>query len=272
MNEQELSKLSIHEGIMAFVDVLGLSRFLKTNTPISNEDINKIEKLNAQIFFFESSLGHHGRFAKQVREYQTPYEGGDWGALSYSDNVSIFISGVNSIDSIKQLKGLFEILLCQLAIFQYESASDWKNNGFENFLMRGGIAFGYGYISENLVTGPAHLQAYNIEQSDPYPRIVIDQKIFEILDKSELEHKFLIIDCYGTVFIDYLEAWDTGDLQQLLRLREFVSENITKTTGDILLKYQWTARYYNYHCKRHGLMNCLIPNFEISDECFKKLE
>ncbi|KAF5083120.1 hypothetical protein DSECCO2_93200 [anaerobic digester metagenome] len=270
MNQESDKKFECIKGIMAFVDFLGLSNFLKVNTPMSNADNEKIDRLNAQIHFFESSLGHHGRFAEQTEKYQLKYDGGVWGAISYSDNASIFISGEGSENPNLTLTNLFEILLAQLAYSQYESASDWKYDGFENFLIRGGITYGYGYIGKNIVTGPAHLHAFNIEQSDPYPRIVIDKKIFDNIDITRLEKNFIIRDFYGTFFVDYLKAFNPDLLYCLEHVRDFILENLKSTKGSILQKYQWTARYFNYHCHRSNLNDLLIPEFEDYDKCFTK--
>jgi|GEM_PF-1648433 len=269
MNQESDKKFECIEGIMVFVDFLGLSNFFKVNTPKSNADTEKINRINALIYFFESSLGHHGRFAEQTDKYQTCLDGGVWGAISYSDNVSIFISGEGSENPKLTLTNFFEILLAQLAYSQYECTSDWKYDGFENFLVRGGITHGYGYISKNIVTGPAHLHAYNLEQSDPYPRIVIDKKIFDNIDITNLEKNFIIRDCYGTFFVDYLKAYNSDHLRSLKHVRDFILENLKSTEGSIFQKYQWTARYFNYHCHRSNLNDLLIPEFEDCDKCFK---
>lgn len=259
------------EGIMTYIDFLGLSSFLKGNTPLSNADAEKINKLNALIYLFEKSLGHHSEFAKQIEEYETEYSGGRWGAISYSDNVSIFISGEESQDPKLKLTYFFNILLAQLAHFQYDSISAWKINGFENFLVRGGITYGYGYISDNIVTGPAHLHAYTIEQSDPYPRIIIDKKIFDIIDKTNLVTNFIIKDCNEIFFIDYFEAFSLNLLHYLKYTREFIMENLKRTDVSILQKYQWTARYFNYHCLRYNLNDLLIPKIEDYEGIFGKI-
>lgn len=268
MNQEPYNEPTCIEGIMAFVDFLGLSNFLKVNTPISNADNEKIKKLNAHIYFFESSLGHHNHFAEQMKKYQTNYDGGVWGAISYSDNASIFISGEGSKNPKLILTRFFEILLAQLAHFQYKSASDWKYDGFENFLVRGGITHGYGYIGENIVTGPAHLHAYNIEQSDPYPRIIIDKNIFDNIDTTNLERNFILKDCYGAFFVDYLKAFNPDLLRYLEQVRDFILENLRSTNDSIVQKYQWTARYFNYHCYRSNLNDLLIPEFDECDKCF----
>jgi hypothetical protein len=262
------SEKEIHEGIMAFIDILGISRFLTNNTPTSTTDTQRIYRLNKQIKFFNDYLGHHRNFAQDVKADIILNEGGSWNAITYSDNVSIFISGKNAQNPIEQLEKLFGNLLSQLAHFQFDIAWDLEDSGFENFLMKGGLTYGFGYIGDNIVTGPAHLEAYNLEQNNPYPNIVIDKKIFNVLKEGAFK-KFLIDDCSGITFIDYLEATSVTD-SRLEKFSNFIKKNLNNPNGDVLKKYQWTARYYNYHCKKEKKDKLLISDYDNCDKCFFK--
>jgi hypothetical protein len=90
-----------------------------------------------------------------------------------------------------------------------------------NILLRGSIVFGKLIHNQNIVIGPALINAYNVEsKSAVYPRIVIDPKVMNLYVRTkgiihnagkrikDLDYDFTNDDFDGTYYIDYFNFVD----------------------------------------------------------------
>ena len=155
-----------------------------------------------------------------------------------------------------------------------DNVSEYQFNlSLEGLFVRGGVSIGDFYINEDIVFGPALLDAHNTEsQLACYPRIILDDKTVERLQKYinyydvAPQHNKILIDNDGQWFLNYLNTifkyytqcsnqyeFERIQLELLLRHKEKIEEmlEIHKKNTRVWDKYVWTANYHNYFCDLH---------------------
>ena len=93
-----------------------------------------------------------------------------------------------------------------------DNVSEYQFNlSLEGLFVRGGVSVGDFYINEDIVFGPALLDAHNTESKLAcYPRIILDDKTVERLQKYinyydvAPQHNKILIDNDGQWFLNYL--------------------------------------------------------------------
>ena len=87
------------------------------------------------------------------------------------------------------------------------------NLSLEGLFVRGGISVGDFYINDDIVFGPALLDAHNAESKLAcYPRIVLDAKAVKKLQKhmsgndTAPQHSKILVDNDGQLFLNYLNT------------------------------------------------------------------
>lgn len=130
-------------------------------------------------------------------------------------------------------------------------------NGMLNgSVLRGAIVVGDVYHEDNIIFGPAFIEAYHLEEEKCcYPRIIIPQEYVRVI--SSLEHiNFLLMDKYFLIdsdtyeYFDYLSYSRDNNLLYAvydsvlyaIMLNYFVGENSIPTK--ICEKYNWLLKYY----------------------------
>lgn len=149
------------------------------------------------------------------------------------------------------------------------------NLALEGLFVRGGISVGEFYINEDIVFGPALLDAHHTEsQISCYPRIVLDDKTVKRLqtyinyyEKMPEDH-IILIDTDGRWFISYLntifkyykECNDEYEFEiikrkLLMKHKEKIEEMLMKYKENIRVwdKFVWTANYHNFFCETYFL-------------------
>ncbi|MEF9960320.1 MAG: hypothetical protein RR776_10155, partial [Niameybacter sp.] len=152
-----------------------------------------------------------------------------------------------------------------------ENVAEYQFNlSLEGLFVRGGISVGDFYINEDIVFGPALLDAHHTEsQIACYPRILLDQKTVARLrgyigntDTIAQKNKILI-DTDGQWFINYLNTIfkyykDCTNVYEFERIKLALLERHKCKIEEMLLtykenirvwdKYVWTANYHNCFC------------------------
>lgn len=131
-------------------------------------------------------------------------------------------------------------------------------------LIRGGIAHGKHFASENVTFSEALVDAYQIESAQArYPRVVIDHDVLsyawhhEDCDAKLKDAMKALVRCDrdGANFIDYLSADHFQDLtthvQSCIDIKKKPSENV-------LEKMRWLLDYHN-HCAKDFSASPLDP-------------
>lgn len=240
------SDVSYVKSLVTFLDVLGFRSMINTR---SASDIYKI-------------LNHVSEYAgnnQDIRfENQVDLEPD---CIQFSDaivRVNKVESGINDVSPF----GVFFWEVLGLVHAQIELA----NLGV---LVRGGIALGDVYSSEDKVFGPAMVRAYELESKYAlYPRIVIDPLVVKELHENpkiksqyhdlEMEKNYLKdLLCQGddgVWFVNYLEAAygevdDKAIYPVFLNKHRDLIVSCGSGCGDevnsITSKYLWLAKYHN---------------------------
>ncbi|AYE34256.1 hypothetical protein [Clostridium septicum] len=152
-----------------------------------------------------------------------------------------------------------------------DNVSEYQFNlSLEGLFVRGGVSIGEFYINEDIVFGPALLDAHNTESTLAcYPRIILDNKTVNRLQKyinyyevAPQQNKILI-DSDGQWFLNYLNTifkyytecdneyeFDMVKINLLMRHKLKIEEMLDLHKENITVwdKYVWTANYHNYFC------------------------
>lgn len=152
-----------------------------------------------------------------------------------------------------------------------DNVSEYQFNlSLEGLFVRGGVSIGDFYINEDIVFGPALLDAHNTESKlARYPRIILDDNTVKKLQKyinyydTAPQHNKILIDNDGQWFLNYLNTifkyytecnneyeFERIQLELLLRHKEKVEEMLSIHDENIKVwdKYVWIANYHNYFC------------------------
>jgi hypothetical protein len=131
----------------------------------------------------------------------------------------------------------------------------------QGYFIRGGIAVGDLYIDEDIVFGPALIEAHEAEQNlAVFPRIILCQSAEDVYkDEKATPHGFLA-DSDNRAFIDYLDDTvmlaypDAGPFMEfldrhktavILKMKQFAAAPYIRA------KYEWAAKYHNWFCDRY---------------------
>ena len=147
------------------------------------------------------------------------------------------------------------------------------NLAVEGLFVRGGLSMGDFYINEDIVFGPALLDAHYVEsQVACYPRIVLDTQTVEMLkgftkdDEIDLQNSKVLVDSDGQWFLNYLntifkyykECYTAYEFEKvkyalLMRHKAKVEAALETNKGNTRVwdKYVWIADYHNYFCELH---------------------
>jgi hypothetical protein len=142
-----------------------------------------------------------------------------------------------------------------------------------NFLLsdifiRGAVSMSELYMDENIVLGPAIIDAYKLEtEKAVYPRIILSNEVIEVVKghtryysepKDSPQNREYLIDIDGHYFINYLYIviegnydYDEDVERELLKHKKVVTRNIDLHRDNFKLheKYIWIGRYHNYFCE-----------------------
>lgn len=119
-----------------------------------------------------------------------------------------------------------------------------------SILIRGAITIGDLIHDNQILMGPAMVEAYTMEsQVAKYPRIIVCDMAKQVWDKCTQilqvayvpDNQFMLKDSDGQWYIDYLNDLDynfSNDGERMYRsIRNIIKQNISNP--DLQLKYQW---------------------------------
>lgn len=142
------------------------------------------------------------------------------------------------------------------------------NFSLSDIFIRGAVSMSDLYMDENIVLGPAIIDAYKLEtEKAVYPRIILSKEVIEVVKghtryyrepKDSPQNREYLVDIDGHHFINYLYILIDGNYdyydeveKELLKHKRAVTKNINKHRDNFKLheKYVWIGRYHNYFCK-----------------------
>ncbi|MBL0236598.1 MAG: hypothetical protein IPQ02_08330 [Saprospiraceae bacterium] len=216
-------KIKYQDKIVAFIDVLGFSNLVYTDTTFL---ISK---------YFDYVLG----------EFKNPLGRNKFSSLLISD--SIVITANNNKENLATMVEILCLLQSKLMT--------------EGILIRGAISFGGLYLnkSKNIIVGVGMINAYQLESKAIYPRIILDRRLincyFEgtssaIRDLSNSYFSFLLFTPPQPYSADFL----------YLNYTRFFSIRKAKPLNQLLelLKNHY---YYNEHIEKSEWLRKTCRNF-----------
>ena len=199
------------ERFIAFVDILGFKEIVKKAT--NNLDYQKVVS----------------KVLNYIAKVRNDNYYGNWSKYGIFNDVSVFSDSIVISYPCDRSDGdgLFYLLmdlihLCFILI----------RNGI---FVRGGITVGKVIHDQNIIWGPAFVEAYELENHNAiYPRIIIDKKAIEKgkelyaqkfpydRDGDDLD-KLILLDEDSAYFLDYLSQYDEFDyLQDYFEWLEYI--------------------------------------------------
>lgn len=228
--------------IIASIDILGFSEFIDKST--QNENcFNKLKNTFKYLLELKND-NDHGTFSQKDIDKQVTI---------FSDSIVISYPA--------DLKGSTFYMLQDITHIQL----DMMNRGI---LIRGGVTVGKLIHDDNIVYGPAMVEAHLLESKEAiYPRVLVSKEVLDngvenAFNNPEEEKKhinsLLREDTDGQNFIDFLSQSDEVDgSEEYYYLLEIVKSTIEKSLvaykskDNICKKYEWLNNYYNTVFKKH---------------------
>ncbi len=221
--------------VIAFIDILGFREHVK----------------RAEIDTDHAKLLHHT--LNFIMELKSQNEHGTLSQQEIGKEVSVFSDSIVLSYPLSLKSSCFYILL-DIVHLQLEM----MNLGI---LMRGGVTVGKLYHKNNVVYGPAMVEAYDIESKLAiYPRVLVNEEVIKRgLENGnhspveELNHLIGLLaeDEDHQLFIDYMSQSQEVDepssyLEALEKTKTLIENQLTTLKKpNVLLKYLWLKRYYN---------------------------
>jgi len=222
MLKEVLKKVVYKERFVAFLDILGYEDLIHQNELLSTITINHLE-----------------RVIEDVKSQLHP-EGADklFSTKLFSDCFCI---------SCDYCEDNIWTMLFALANIQFQLAT-------EGISLRGGLATGLHYESDNIIFSQGLIKAYKLEKNATNPRIIIDDALLGMIKKHQSCNRFIKKAPDGYYFIDYIESIFSFTLKEewiysalLKHKKETMRQiflNINKI--EVVEKYRWVVEYHNY--------------------------
>jgi hypothetical protein len=232
----------LRKSVVAFIDLLGYTADV-LSAQSKGKDAEYLIRLRKA---FDSSL-------PQLASY-LPTRAPKWWLNTFTDNVVLGFPLFMSED-----EGILQVVTRGLSVFQLYMTLD-------GFFMRGGVAIGDVYFDEDIVFGPALIEAYEVESRLARdPRIVLGKSCTKYLSTQIFDNTFdLLKDTDDQVFLNYLNRiiwYDIYDEEVsksnqkqpdfLTQHKLLVESKLKKYSPQpsVWAKYNWVARYHNFFCR-----------------------
>ncbi len=222
-------KTKYKKSIVCFIDILGFKEFVHDENNISA---------------FATILGS----VNQLNQFDLPsMHLKDMRFTSFSDSIVV---------SVPCKKAAFGKIIRTMAVISHILLED-------KILFRGALTCGSLFHENNIVFGPALVEAYLLEESAVYPRIVMKEETLNACLKTcgvcdqELYPKRFHQDEDGLLSYDYLYDYfkffyhqDAEHFEALINSLKHIKgflrqEEIKEYPSNIMMKYRWMKSYYN---------------------------
>jgi hypothetical protein len=207
-----------------------------------------------------------------VRRIQRLSSGDGWEMKVFTDNIVL-----GSKCDVKEEWQFFDLF--------FAIANHQLSMALEGLFVRGGLTVGPLFMDQNVVYGPALLEAHRLENEIAcYPRVVLSDDAkgfvqFQMCYHDDVENapqsRAVLIDSDGRAFLNYLVA--VGDRKRLqvrwkhLRAhKKVVMKNLheQRRNARVWDKYRWVAKYHNFFCRNLSGMSGYSPDLVIPDSEF----
>jgi hypothetical protein len=235
------NKPTFHDSFCVYMDVLGFEKMIEESKDNGKKLFKRFHKIVSN------------NIAK-LKKYD------EWEIKTFTDNIVLGYPRYSYDGEIE-----FANIFFKIGDFQLSMA-------LEGFFIRGGISIGQLFMDENVVFGPALLDARKIEDEiSRDPRIVLSQHVYEIIRNCctryfaepyfSPHNKTILIDPDGQPYLNYLDCLveeDTGGLifnwQGIKKHKKQIEFNLKRYRSNpkIWAKYHWLVNYHNYFCNQYN--------------------
>ena len=234
----------LRHSIVAFVDILGYKELSR-------------EKSSSLRFLVEIREAFRNAFRSLDPHTDEPPDSQRcWMAKTFTDNIVVGFP-ITFDDGAYE----FFMVLSHLAELQLQMA-------VSGFFVRGAVSVGDIYMDEQIVFGPALIEAHDAEEKRARdPRIVLAssaratqyiQLSMDMAQKESYQHHDVILqDVDGQLFLNYLQGVVEFEHDMLYPYTEYLEkhrDHLLERLGRFAVdprvwsKYYWCATYHNYFC------------------------
>lgn len=229
--------------MVAFLDIIGFQDWIDGSIKNTHE-VNNIYNTLIQI-------RNNADVLRKISKLPNPVDLNKLQILAFSDTIIITCPFENQIDDYFHNMS-FMVMLNQIYLIA------------QNSFIRGAITTGSCLHEDNVIFGPAYVDAYQTEKFANWPRVVIHPDVIKDLSKnflSSFKKSYLLQDDSGIWFLDYLTCmwilWSQNPKISMFKpladmylthrnaiKRAVASEKVDKDLN-LLTKYSACARYHN---------------------------
>lgn len=251
----------LRQSITGFIDVLGFSEASTTASAAAEAVLQKVAgAIN------DARANVRREFADEPRA-----DSAHWALKFFSDNLA-FGYPTDSDEASREWAAGFVVRCVQR--YQLRMCES-------GFFIRGAVTEGPLCLSDEIIFGPALVEAYRLEsKTSIVPRVLLTDAVQGLIaraaargrDEGDAVGDSICRDVDGGWFVNYLQATqrDSGiDWTAIERHKEAVLSSIgTTKRHDVLPKYGWSVRYHNMFCHWHNGDPGYSPAYRIdrSDE------
>ena len=180
-----------------------------------------------------------------------------WKFKVFTDNIVLAVP----VDDDDDAEGEIGDALITAGLLQVQlSIREW--------FVRGAICIGDLCMDEDMVFGPALVEAYNLEQCTARdPRVVLSEECMKAVERHTLHYARrrespqaadVAVDVDGVGFVNYLSLAVSQFVEQrldaipiLAQHRDSVKKMLKKSRNDPMVwaKYRWVAQYHDFFCR-----------------------
>lgn len=260
--------------VAAFLDILGYKDLIEAAFKKGNGG-EELVRLRSALDTAQEHLKHAiekdqsdpgGQYCGALQHDSEMNRRLDFQLRSFTDNM---VMGYPIPDRVGAPSILMQVI-GYIGYFQMEMAN-------AGYFVRGAISVGDLYIDDDIIFGPALMEAYRAEQSlAVYPRVILCGSAKEPLrEAGSVFHPKVtdvLVDSDQRVFIDYLEQAvmiaypdDRPFVEFLESHKGAIISKLKRYSAEpyVLAKYQWAAHYHNAFCEKYSALfeeNYMIPS------------
>ncbi len=236
-------KPKLVRSVAAFVDFLGYSEYIRKSFAEGKAQ-QELERLRSAIDIAYFDL-------KQMAS-RSEYGSAKLHVRTFTDNLIIGLPvGEHGYARDQVCTVVFYIACLQAELARH------------GYFIRGAISVGDLYIDEDVVFGPALMEAYAAESKEAvFPRVILCKSAEETFSEPDWVRAIsLLVDSDNRVFVDFLDAtvmiaypddrpfteYSEGHREAIIqKLAEF------REAPYIRAKYEWAATYHNAFCEKNA--------------------
>lgn len=225
-NKNSQESISFERYLVCFVDLLGSTKAIEKN----------------EIDFFRAVYNLFNAAKSMCETYGDKLNFSGIKMKAFSDNI-IFVYKMTNELSYEECCMAIQTMSSFVSMFQFLALND-------RILIRGGMSVGTLCFNDMFVWGKALVDAYKLENINAiYPRIIVDNTVFELLVDADGEIKFGIPvyqDIDGLGYLNFLHHISEGSRPWLLNhCFSIVGElkNKNENNKKVLQKIYWVEAY-----------------------------